>query len=125
MADCENEIQDLGRELHDMLKDIDSMSLHSSSALVALDASGSMLVSQDAARYEASIDCIKVTLIFPHLLLMCAHNYSFDERLHRPVFLGVQCSCMHAFETAVSSRMISKEMPLRSKCISKPWPISF
>jgi hypothetical protein len=68
-VDCENEIQDLGRELHDMLKDIDSVSLHSASALAALDARGSVLTSQGAACYEASIDCIKVFLRFPHLFL--------------------------------------------------------
>ncbi len=71
MVDGENDIQDIGRELRDMLKDIDSISLQSSKALAALDGR-SVLRSQDVACYESSVECIKVLLTFDHLLLLNA-----------------------------------------------------
>ena len=57
--DGENDIQDIERELHDMLKDIDSMSPNSSKALEILDSRSSMR-SQGVTCFESSLECIKV-----------------------------------------------------------------
>jgi hypothetical protein len=57
--DGENDVQDIGRELHDMMKDIDSIALHSSKALEHLD-TRSVFRSQHASCFEGSIECIKV-----------------------------------------------------------------
>jgi hypothetical protein len=70
--DGEIDVQDIGRELHDMMKDIDSITLHSSKALEYLDA---MSVRRShASCFEGSIECIKVFLfnhLLPYMLYLC------------------------------------------------------
>ncbi len=59
MLDGENVIQEIERELYDMLKDIDSISLTSSNVLETFDARSAMR-SQGVSSFESSLECIKV-----------------------------------------------------------------
>ena len=125
--DGEIDVQDIGRELHDMMKDIDSITLHSSKALEYLDA---MSVRRShASCIEGSIECIKVFSFQSHSTLdaLSLHNLIihtnfflrainfFLARTHLPPFPDVLFSCMQALGIAAFFRLNSKETLLRLK----------
>ena len=124
MDDGEKIIQDVGRQLHDMLKDIDSISVHSSKALETLEAK-SLSRSQAAACFETSIECIKVSLMFFHAILCSTYTDSVWGRPHLPAFLAVPYMCIHELETAALSRTSSRGTPLRSRCSLRLWLTNF
>jgi hypothetical protein len=132
--DGENSVQDIERELHDMLRDIDSISVNSSKALEIIDARSTMR-SQGASCFEASLECIKViprpSLNFDYVAVICIwkaasacisrsavqlHARARNSCLIQNEFKGDAASFEAQFE-AVADKLLGENVSFQFVCV--------